>query len=109
MDHKCDISVRVNVNGESYEEYGKLDASFGYGSKQDGKTYHLDLCEKCFIVAVYALRHERKSHVMFDEEQKLSDKNFGLETYPNVVPASCISPMSDCETLINVQNMHFAN
>ena len=31
------------------------------------------------MVALYALRDERRSHVMFDEDKDLSDENFGLD------------------------------
>ena len=48
-----------------------LSASFGYGSKEDGNVYHLDLCEKCFKTALYALRDERRTTFMFDVKRKL--------------------------------------
>jgi hypothetical protein len=75
----CNQSLMLEINGENYDECAELTASWGYGSKQDGKSYHLDLCESCFMVALYALRDERRSHVMFDEDKDLSDENFGLD------------------------------
>jgi hypothetical protein len=66
------------IDGQ-YEESGTLSASFGYGSKKDGNVYHLDLCEKCFKTALYALRDERRTTFMFDDKRNLRDENFGLD------------------------------
>ena len=33
---------------DSFKEFGVLKASFGYGSNQDGDSFHFDLCEACF-------------------------------------------------------------
>ena len=75
----CDVCEEsVLIEGE-YEESGTLSASFGYGSKEDGNVYHLDLCEKCFKTALYALRDERRTIFMFDDKRNLLDENFGLD------------------------------
>lgn len=37
---------RDNLN--DFSEYGILHASYGYGSNQDGNSFHFDLCERCF-------------------------------------------------------------
>ena len=37
---------RDNLNG--FSDYGMLRASYGYGSNQDGESFHFDLCESCF-------------------------------------------------------------
>jgi hypothetical protein len=70
---------RERFDRRKYEESGTLSASFGYGSKEDGNVYHLDLCEKCFKIALYALRDERRTTFMFDDKRNLLDENFGLD------------------------------
>jgi hypothetical protein len=74
----CEQSVMIEVNEHKYEECGELKASFGYGSKEDGKAYQLDLCESCFKTALYALRDQRRTEFMFDDVKYLSDEKFGL-------------------------------
>lgn len=37
---------RENLN--DFNEFGVLHASYGYGSNQDGDSFHFDLCETCF-------------------------------------------------------------
>lgn len=37
-----------DLDRESFNGSGVLQASYGYGSNQDGKSYHFDLCEACF-------------------------------------------------------------
>jgi hypothetical protein len=49
-----------------------------------GNTYHLDLCEGCFKVALFALKDNKRSLVMFDEENNLPDETFGLDTARSV-------------------------
>jgi len=74
----CEQSVMIELNQYKYEECGELKASFGYGSKEDGKVYQLDLCESCFKAALYTLRDQRRTEFMFDEAKDLSDEKFGL-------------------------------
>ena len=74
----CNESVMIAVAGHKYEECGELKAVWGYASKQDGDSYHLDLCESCFKVALFALRDHRRGVVMFDDKQDLPDDKFGL-------------------------------
>lgn len=38
----CDICGNIST------EYAEVKASWGYGSKNDGKRYDIDLCENCF-------------------------------------------------------------
>lgn len=64
VDRICDIcgaSVLIEVNGYKYEECAELAVAWGYGSKSDGKAYHIDLCENCFNVAFYALEEHRQT------------------------------------------------
>lgn len=79
VDKICDVCEESVLIEEKYEESGTLSASFGYGSKEDGNVYHLDLCEKCFKTALYALRDERRTTFMFDDKRNLQDENFGLD------------------------------
>lgn len=79
VDKICDVCEESVVIEGKYEETGTLSASFGYGSKEDGNVYHLDLCEKCFKTALLALRDKRKSIFMFDDEKDLLDEQFGLD------------------------------
>ncbi|QIR94252.1 hypothetical protein FR729_14940 [Vibrio alginolyticus] len=83
VDRHCDIcgvSVMVDSNGVQLEEVGELTANWGGGgSKMDGITHHLDMCESCFQVALSALKEHRRSIVMFDDEQDLPDENFGVD------------------------------
>jgi hypothetical protein len=70
----------IDVGGNKVEEYGELKAQWGYNSKEDGNTYHLDLCESCFKVALFALKHHKRSLFMFDDENNLPDEKFGLDS-----------------------------
>ena len=79
VDKICDVCEESVLIEGKYEESGTLGASFGYGSKEDGNVYHLDLCEKCFKTALYALRDERRTTFMFDDKRNLLDENFGLD------------------------------
>jgi hypothetical protein len=79
VDKICDVCEESVLIEGKYEESGTLSASFGYGSKEDGNVYHLDLCEKCFKTALYALRDERRTTFMFDDKRNLLDENFGLD------------------------------
>ena len=63
-DRICDVcgdSVIKDVNGHKYSESGELKAQWGYGSKEDGVCYQLDLCEDCFKVALLALKDHRRT------------------------------------------------
>ncbi len=82
VDRVCDVcgqSVMVDVNGHKYEEVGELEAKWGYGSKEDGVSYHLDLCEDCFKVAVAALKDHRSSIAISENDQELPDEDFGID------------------------------
>ena len=83
VDRVCDVckeSVMIDVGGNKVEEYGELKAQWGYDSKLDGNTYHLDLCESCFKVALFALKDHKRSLFMFDDESNLPDEKFGLDS-----------------------------
>jgi hypothetical protein len=82
VDRICDVceqSLMVENDGGENEECGELTADLGDGSKQDGKLYHLDLCESCFMVAINALKDTRRQNTMFDEKREVSNELFGLD------------------------------
>ncbi|ELB2131282.1 hypothetical protein V5H08_14880 [Vibrio cholerae] len=83
VDRCCDICgtsvMVVDSSGVKLEEVGELTANWGFGSKMDGITHHLDMCESCFKVALSALKEHRRSIVMFDDEQDLPDEKFGQQ------------------------------
>jgi len=82
VDRMCDVcneSVMKKVADEHFEECAEFKANFGYGSKLDGNSYHLDLCEDCFMTALYALKDKRRSVVMFNDVQDMPSENFGLD------------------------------
>ncbi|MBP57996.1 MULTISPECIES: hypothetical protein [Idiomarina] len=64
----CSASVVPNFQKEHHDnlkdfsEYGKLNASYGYGSNQDGDSFHFDLCEKCFKELVNKVKSMRASN-----------------------------------------------
>lgn len=64
----CGISVVPELqkthhdNLNSFNEFGVLQASFGYGSKQDGENFHFDLCETCFGQLVDKIENLRADH-----------------------------------------------
>ncbi len=66
----CGQSVMVEINAHKNEVAGKR----GYGSREDGTCYHLDLCENCFSVAVAALKDHRRSLGVLDK-----DREFGID------------------------------
>ncbi|WP_417448077.1 hypothetical protein [Idiomarina abyssalis] len=43
-----DIQKVYQDNLDNFDAFGVLRAKFGYGSNQDGGSFHFDLCEKCF-------------------------------------------------------------
>jgi hypothetical protein len=80
VDRTCDIcgqSEMINVGDHTFEELGELKATWGYGSKQDGKVFQLDLCERCFAVALEALRNHKNSQTSLTG--RLTNEEFGLD------------------------------
>jgi hypothetical protein len=82
LDRVCDVcneSVMTDI------DYGELHARWGYCSKEEGNTYHLDLCESCFKVALFALKHHKRSLFMFDDdENNIPDEKFGIDSAHSV-------------------------
>ncbi|MCC5518956.1 hypothetical protein BCT65_018110 [Vibrio splendidus] len=74
----CDESVSIKINGILFVERGELHAEFGYGSNgEDGKVYHLDLCEACFKTALQTLKEHRRN--LGKSDANLQDDHFGLD------------------------------
>lgn len=71
----CSRSTRVEGYGQ---QFGTLQAHWGYGSKHDGERYEVHLCEPCFFRTLSALRRERLVNTMFDEEPSTAKDEFGL-------------------------------
>ena len=79
-DRACDVckkSPMYEVGGDKYEECAMLKADGGYGSKNDGRSRDLNLCENCFRVALFALREHRRGNHMFDDDQDALTDDFG--------------------------------
>lgn len=53
-------SYHENLN--DFSEFGVLEASYGYGSNQDGESFHFDLCETCFGELVNKVKELRDSY-----------------------------------------------
>jgi hypothetical protein len=45
---------------EYSDEYGTLEAVWGYDSKHDGKRYSIDLCEDCFFETLNFIKEKRR-------------------------------------------------
>lgn len=78
VDITCDVcgqSTRVEGYGQ---QFGTLQAHWGYGSKQDGERYEVHLCESCFFSTLSHLRRERMVNPLFDEQPGTTEDNFGL-------------------------------
>ena len=70
----CDSNTRVQGYGQ---QYGTLQAIWGYGSQHDGERYLVHLCEACFFGVLAYLRQERRIHTLFDDEQTADDQVLG--------------------------------
>lgn len=78
VDVTCDVccqSTRVDGYGQ---QFGTLQASWGYDSKHDGEHYEIHLCEPCFFHTLSNLRRERMVNTMFDESFDGVVDEFGL-------------------------------
>lgn len=71
----CGAHTRVAEYGQ---QYGTLEALWGFGSRHDGERYCVHLCETCFFGALAYLRQERRSNTMFDDVQPMDEQVFGL-------------------------------
>ena len=70
----CASNTRVPDYGQ---QFGTLEALWGYGSKHDGERYCVHLCESCFFQALAYLREQRRINTLLDDEQRMDDEVFG--------------------------------
>lgn len=70
----CGESTRVPGYGQ---QYGTLEAHWGYGSNHDGDYYCVRLCEPCFFAALAYLRQERRINRLFDDNTPVDNPSFG--------------------------------
>ena len=57
-----DIHKTHRDNLNDFNEFAVLQASYGYGSSQDGDSFHFDLCEACFGELVDRIMQLQISH-----------------------------------------------
>ncbi|EPB3860635.1 TPA: hypothetical protein L5633_006235 [Pseudomonas aeruginosa] len=77
-DVTCDACCQ-STSIEGYgQQFGVLQACWGYGSKHDGERYEVHLCEPCFFRTLAMLRRERMVNTMFDDDLDTNQDEFGL-------------------------------
>lgn len=70
----CASNMSVPCYGQ---QFGTLEALWGYGTQHDGERYRVRLCESCFFQTLAYLREQRRIHTLFDDEQPTDDQVFG--------------------------------
>ncbi|MFD3299226.1 hypothetical protein [Aquipseudomonas alcaligenes] len=70
----CGDATRVPGYGQ---QFGTLQALWGYGSQHDGERYQVHLCESCFFGALSYLRQQRRINTIFDDDRQTDDQAFG--------------------------------
>jgi len=70
----CGEATRVPGYGQ---QFGTLQALWGYGSKHDGERYRVHLCEPCCFQTLAYLREQRRINTLFDDEKPADDQVFG--------------------------------
>ena len=56
----CDVCEECCTDENFGTESASLSAEWGYGSKKDGESYHVDLCESCFDATISFLKQRKK-------------------------------------------------
>lgn len=73
----CDVcGGHTHVPGYG-QQFGTLQALWGYGSQHDGERYRVHLCETCFFGTLAYLRQQRRINTLFDDEPPVDDPSFG--------------------------------
>lgn len=72
----CDVCGKTCTNDFYEKEYATVEASWGYGSKQDGSKFDIQLCENCFMIAVSFLRNQRSKHIPTPKNDPLNGKDW---------------------------------
>lgn len=70
----CGTHTRIAGYGQ---QFGTVEALWGFGSRHDGERYRVYLCEACFFGTLAYLRQERRSANLFDDVQPEDDQAFG--------------------------------
>lgn len=70
----CGDATRVPGYGQ---QFGTLQALWGYGSQHDGERYQVHLCESCFFQTLAYLREQRRIQSLFDDEKPTAEQVFG--------------------------------
>lgn len=77
VDIVCDVcGSQTRVAGFG-QQFGTLQALWGYGSLHDGERYRVHLCEACFFGVLVYLRKERRTYTLSSDESPSDDQEFG--------------------------------
>lgn len=71
----CRCSTRLDTGGN---QFGTLQAHWGYGTAHDGERYELHLCEECFFRTLVYLKQERRTQYLLSEDGEDPTDNLGL-------------------------------
>jgi hypothetical protein len=60
-DVSCDICGKSTTNNINIgPDYATLESCWGYGSKNDGTKYNIELCETCFFEVLNFIKDKRR-------------------------------------------------
>jgi hypothetical protein len=60
-DVHCDCCGKSTTNNTNIgPDYATLESCWGYGSKDDGTRYNIDLCEGCFTEVLTFIKEKRR-------------------------------------------------
>ena len=59
----CDVCGKTCTNDYYEKEYATVEACWGYGSKQDGSKFDIQLCENCFGDMLGWMTKKRKEYL----------------------------------------------
>lgn len=85
-DVKCDVCGASTLAEHGVINAGSLKATWGFGSKHEGDSYEIDLCEVCFFDTLSHLKRERQSPRLFTD--KAENGAAGAEDFGRVNKAS---------------------
>jgi hypothetical protein len=61
-DVNCDVCGKSTTNHKDVgPDYATLESCWGYGSRNDGSKYSIDICESCFNETLEFLKQKRRS------------------------------------------------
>ncbi|WP_368192152.1 hypothetical protein [Aeromonas sp. s8] len=73
VDILCDVCGASTTKSLGTQEFGTLEACWGYGSQHDGERYQVHLCEGCFFGVLANLRQEHRLMNMFSDDYQPAD------------------------------------